>query len=92
MPRDGTSPENYYLIHMKFRYLITILPILFAANVFAGELPDLGDVSQATISLRQERELGLQIMSEIRADPRLPIAQQSCEYWGAQKARATNLE
>jgi beta-barrel assembly-enhancing protease len=69
LPRDGTSPENYYLIHMKFRYLITILPILFAANVFAGELPDLGDVSQATISLRQERELGLQIMSEIRADP-----------------------
>ena len=54
---------------MKFRYLTTILPILFAANGFAGELPNLGDVSQATISPHQERELGLQIMSEIRADP-----------------------
>jgi beta-barrel assembly-enhancing protease len=57
------------LFLMKFRYLMNISPLLFAANVFAGELPDLGDVSQATISPRQERELGLQIMSEIRADP-----------------------
>ncbi|SCY16847.1 Putative Zn-dependent protease, contains TPR repeats [Nitrosospira sp. Nl5] len=54
---------------MKFRYLTAILPMLFTANGFAGELPNLGDVSQATISPRQERELGLQIMSEIRADP-----------------------
>lgn len=60
---------------MKFRYLTTILLILFAANGFAGELPNanelpnLGDVSQATITPHQERELGLQIMSEIRADP-----------------------
>lgn len=46
-----------------------ILPLLLAANVLASELPDLGDASQATISSHQERELGLQIMSEIRADP-----------------------
>ena len=57
------------LFLMKFRYLMNISPLLFAANVFAGELPDLGDVSRATISQHQERELGLQIMSEIRADP-----------------------
>ncbi len=41
---------------------------LFAAALPAAELPELGDVSQATISPRQERELGLKIMSEIRAD------------------------
>ena len=45
------------------------LPILFAANGFAAGLPDLGDASQATFSPHQERELGLRIMSEIRADP-----------------------
>lgn len=54
---------------MKLRYLTTILPMLFTASSFADELPNLGDASQATISPRQERELGLQIMSEIRADP-----------------------
>lgn len=55
---------------MKLRYLMAaILPLLFALNVSADELPELGDVSQATISPRQERQLGLQIMAEIRADP-----------------------
>jgi predicted Zn-dependent protease len=53
---------------MKLRPLLAILPMLFAATVPAAELPELGDVSQTTISPRQERELGLKIMSEIRAD------------------------
>jgi predicted Zn-dependent protease len=53
---------------MKFRYLIVFLPALFSAKVVAEGLPDLGDASQATISPRQERDLGLKIMSEIRAD------------------------
>ena len=55
---------------MKLRPLmaIAILPMLFAVPVPAAELPELGDVSQTTISPRQERELGLKIMSEIRAD------------------------
>ncbi|MCX7185507.1 MAG: M48 family metalloprotease [Nitrosospira sp.] len=54
---------------MKLHYLLAaILPLLFALNVSADELPELGDVSQATISPRQERQLGLQIMTEIRAD------------------------
>ena len=54
---------------MKLRYLTAILlPFLFALNVSADELPELGDISQATISPRQERQLGLQIMTEIRAD------------------------
>lgn len=54
---------------MKLRYLLAAsLPLLLALNVSADELPELGDVSQATISPRQERQLGLQIMTEIRAD------------------------
>ena len=54
---------------MKLRHALAVLPLLLVSPVFADELPDLGDVSQATLSLRQEKELGLQIMSEIRADP-----------------------
>ena len=54
---------------MKLRHVLAVLPLLLASPVFADELPDLGDVSQATISPRQEKELGLQIMSEIRTDP-----------------------
>lgn len=54
---------------MKLRYLMAaMLPLLLVLNVSADELPELGDVSQATISPRQERQLGLQIMTEIRAD------------------------
>ncbi|MBA4141458.1 MAG: M48 family metallopeptidase [Nitrosospira sp.] len=53
---------------MKLSHLIASLPMLIAANVLADGLPELGDVSQTTISPRQERELGLKIMSEIRAD------------------------
>ena len=69
MPHDETSPENIYFVYMKFRYLMPVLLLFLAANAFASELPDLGDASQATISPRQERELGLQIMSEIRSHP-----------------------
>jgi predicted Zn-dependent protease len=54
---------------MKFCLSIALLSALIANNVLAIELPDLGDASRATISPHQERELGLRIMSEIRADP-----------------------
>lgn len=54
---------------MKLFYLFIVLPLLFPANIFADDLPDLGDISQATITPRQERQLGLQIMRQIRADP-----------------------
>jgi predicted Zn-dependent protease len=54
---------------MKFVYLIFTLLFLFSANSYAHELPDLGDVSQATITPHQERQIGLQIMRQIRADP-----------------------
>jgi len=36
---------------------------------YAHELPELGDISQATLTPYQERQLGLQIMRQIRADP-----------------------
>ena len=54
---------------MRIRYIIFILLLSLAKNIFANELPDLGDASQATISPREERQIGLQIMSQIRADP-----------------------
>lgn len=53
---------------MKLLFLIIILPLLFPAQAFGEELPDLGDISQATITPRQERQIGLQIMRQIRAD------------------------
>ncbi len=53
---------------MKFRYLFIIVPLLFPAHIFGQELPDLGDVAQATVTPREERQIGMQIMREIRAD------------------------
>ncbi len=53
---------------MKFIYLIIAISLLFPPNIYAHELPDLGDVSQATITPRQEKQIGLQIMRQIRAD------------------------
>ncbi|GJL75535.1 M48 family metalloprotease [Nitrosomonas sp.] len=54
---------------MKFIFFIIMLSLLFPVNTLAHELPDLGDVSQATITPREERQIGLQIMRQIRADP-----------------------
>ena len=54
---------------MKFVYLIIAQLFLFPVISYAHELPDLGDVSQATITPYQERQIGLQIMRQIRADP-----------------------
>jgi beta-barrel assembly-enhancing protease len=53
---------------MRITCFIIALTFLFPVNVFAHELPDLGDVSQATITPREERQIGLQIMRQIRAD------------------------
>ena len=55
---------------MKLICLIIALSILFPLNIYAHDLPDLGDVSQATITPHQERQIGLQIMRQIRADPK----------------------
>ena len=42
---------------------------LFAGNVAAQGLPDLGDASAATLSESQERTIGNRIMREVRVDP-----------------------
>ncbi len=55
---------------MKLIVIISILSLLFPVNGTAHELPDLGDVSQATITPREEQQIGLQIMRQIRADPK----------------------
>jgi beta-barrel assembly-enhancing protease len=69
MPADCLA-GNICTSVMKLRSLSASLLLLFASDAFAAsDLPDLGDVSQETISPRQERQLGLQIMSQIRADP-----------------------
>ncbi|PSJ16721.1 M48 family metalloprotease [Nitrosomonas supralitoralis] len=54
---------------MKLACLIIALLIWFPAHIIAHELPELGDVSQASITPLQERQLGLRIMRQIRADP-----------------------
>lgn len=48
--------------------LMLILLALSSLTCRADGLPDLGDVSQATISPQQERQIGEQSMIEIRAD------------------------
>ncbi len=48
---------------------ITVLLLLFSLAGFAEGLPDIADASQAALSPEQEKQLGEQIMREIRADP-----------------------
>ena len=54
---------------MKLICSIIALSLLFPANTFSHELPNLGDVSQVTVTPYQERQIGLKIMRQIRADP-----------------------
>jgi predicted Zn-dependent protease len=54
---------------VKLRSLISaILLATFTAGTLAQGLPDLGDVSSATLSEQQERTIGNAIMREIRVD------------------------
>lgn len=52
---------------MRFRHLILAFA-LTCGVAYADELPDLGDVAQASFTPQQERELGESIMREIRQD------------------------
>ena len=54
---------------MKFRASLAIALLLHAVPASAQNLPDLGDVSSATISESQERTIGNRIMREVRVDP-----------------------
>jgi predicted Zn-dependent protease len=53
---------------MKFAHLIACFSLI-AIPVFAEGLPDLGDSSESAFSLAQEREIGEEIIRQIRADP-----------------------
>lgn len=53
---------------MRLKSLMVAMLIAAVIPVRGEGLPDLGDTSEATLSVRQERALGLQIMGEIRAD------------------------
>ncbi len=52
---------------MKKYLFITLCTVSLLCS--AEGLPDLGDISSATVSPQQEREIGLQSMVDIRADP-----------------------
>ncbi|SER22229.1 Putative Zn-dependent protease, contains TPR repeats [Nitrosomonas sp. Nm51] len=54
---------------MKLFFAFIVLLLLFPERSVAHELPDLGDVSQAAITPHEERQIGLQVMRQIRADP-----------------------
>lgn len=60
---------NGYLIFIKYVWLIMISLNFGSLTTYAHELPDLGDLSQATITSYQERQIGLKIMRQIPADP-----------------------
>jgi len=59
--------ERYHST-MRNTLLFAVL-ILLSCSARTDELPELGDVSRTTITLQQERQLGEQIMREIRASP-----------------------
>lgn len=54
---------------MKLIRLMIVFSVFYWGNSHAHELPDLGDISQATMTPHQERQIGQQIMRRIRADP-----------------------
>ena len=67
----GTSRQPFYHSTMVIpsQLALALALLLAVCPVASGQpLPDLGDVSQATLSPRQERRLGEAVMREIRAD------------------------
>lgn len=55
----------------KLGLLITCAALAFSPPLGAEGLPDLGDASESSFSQAQEREIGEEIMRQIRADPAL---------------------
>jgi predicted Zn-dependent protease len=54
---------------MKKLYVLILLCL--AHQVYAGELPDLGDISQNTLSPQQERQIGQQSLQQLRNSKQL---------------------
>ncbi|WP_255398915.1 M48 family metalloprotease [Nitrosovibrio sp. Nv6] len=53
---------------MKMRYVAAMLPILLAPNASAERFSKASDIRRAIILPKPERELGMEILSKIRAD------------------------
>jgi predicted Zn-dependent protease len=53
---------------MKIRFLAAALAAALAFPVYPEGLPDLGDSSESTLSLAQERAIGIGIMREVHSD------------------------
>ena len=65
---DAWEPPDKTGIIPAMKNFILIMLLASSSLCRAEGLPDLGDVSQATISPQQERQIGEQSMFEIRAD------------------------
>jgi predicted Zn-dependent protease len=71
------------------RRLFLLLFLLYVPRVLAQALPELGDVSGATISPAEERQLGERIMRDIRRDPAYMNDPEVLDYANALGARLT---
>jgi predicted Zn-dependent protease len=65
---------------MKLGHTIALLLLLVVPQSLADDLPDLGEVAQATFSPQAERKLGEAIMAEIRRDRSLLDDAELTEY------------
>jgi predicted Zn-dependent protease len=65
----GTRILCGYHSIMKFRLLVAPLILALALPIHPEGLPDLGDSSESTLSLPQERVIGIGIMREVHSDP-----------------------
>lgn len=72
-----------------FRRIILLLILLCVPRALAQALPELGDVSAAAISPREERQLGERIMREIRRDPAYLDDPEVADYVAALGGRLT---
>jgi predicted Zn-dependent protease len=65
---------------MRLLRVIMLLLLTVAMRGYAADLPDLGDVSQATLSPQEEREIGRQVMHDIRSDPQYYDDAEATDY------------
>ncbi len=72
-----------------YQRLIVLLILLCVPRVMAQALPELGDISAAAISPREERQLGERIMREIRRDPAYLDDAEVADYVSALGGRLT---
>lgn len=64
---------------MKLKLIILIV-CLISQSAHASELPDLGDISQTSFSVRDEARIGNEIMRDIYADPQYYDDAELTEY------------